>query len=198
MILKITETSYLVKGNTFAVESHTVLLGTLTSASSASSPASAFWSTEEMAEQLEGRTSTLSQFQSTPEGKEKVQIMLSVISFQRLWSHEVKKTPLILLAMLFPVLSKMLLPSVARARCWLTTTLSTRTPRYFLQSSLSMSWFMGSVLPRCRTLLYPLLNFAWFTFDYFFNPLRLSKINVYQQLSLLEYLWTCWGSNSLL
>lgn len=36
----ITELSYLLKGNTFAVESHTVLLGTLTSALS---PASAFW-----------------------------------------------------------------------------------------------------------------------------------------------------------
>lgn len=48
---------------------------------------------------------------------------------------------------------------------------------FFAKSSLSMSWCMGLVLPRYRTLLFPLLNFIRFMSDYFFKPLRSSKSN---------------------
>lgn len=180
MILIITELSYLVKGNTFAVESHTVLLGTLTSASSASSPASAEdpwpWMTEEMTEQLEGSTSTLSQFQSTSWGKIESANYVECDFLSGSLIPWGKEDPPHSAGSALSVLPKMLLPFVLRACCWLTTTLSTRTPRYFLQSHPSAwagawGWFSSGTGLALQFVELRMVHTC------FFNPLRSSKSN---------------------
>lgn len=55
-------------------------------------------------------------------------IISSAVCFQTAWSHDLKKASLIPLAVLFPVLPGMLLSFATRAHCWLTLSLSTKSP----------------------------------------------------------------------